>query len=714
MKDIFFKDKSEYNSQLNPIQEYVTQLTHYISTSKQLPIDVARKKAITLVKTHFKDRNIKHFHREENGDRIVQDSTLMTYIKGNLADKNILVPTFTSYVNMGVKKSILSEFIFQNVRKRAIAKKESQKAKADGDMELSVAKNYQQNTMKIRNNSLSGVFSSRACVLHNPTAHNTLTSITRTITSLSNASNEHLISGNRYLPSPEDVLNYMVYMTTNIDLEAIQQTVAKFNLHLPTVEDTVEVLKYSTDLYFSDNNYYNTRIIPFLNNLNPYQLAMICYSGDLYHLRKFNDGFLRTLLSELLVKVESNETMQDPSILYDVDESVMNCIHTIFFTEVKGKGKDYAEMNTTSLASSLHKTAEQFISTLYKYQLFFNTFFMNEKMPVNSFRLKNTLRRCVVLSDTDSTCFTLDEWITWYKGDYIVTDETIGLAGVVSYVASQAIVNKLAILSSNMNVDKEFLHTLAMKNEYLWLTHITTELSKHYFAQTVIQEGNVFRKPDVEIKGVGLQSSAIPTHVIERGYKLMDYILESVSNNKKIKLNDVIRDIVGIETDIIDSVNRGEAMYLRKSKVNTPDAYSQDEKRSPYQRHTLWQTVFAPKYGEWQAPPYDCIKIPTTITSRTKLKDWLDGIEDRSLAERFGLWLEDHNKKDLPTMYINETYIQGSGIPDEILRVIDIKRIILDTTSQQRIILASLGVMLDDNFTVGELFKIEQDKLTQQ
>ena len=126
MKDIFFKDKSEYNSQLNPIQEYVTQLTHYISTSKQLPVDVARKKAITLVKTHFKDRNIKHFHREENGDRIVQDSTLMTYIKGNLANKNSLVPTFTSYVNMGVKKSILSEFIFQNVRKRAIAKKESQ------------------------------------------------------------------------------------------------------------------------------------------------------------------------------------------------------------------------------------------------------------------------------------------------------------------------------------------------------------------------------------------------------------------------------------------------------------------------------------------------------------------------------------------------------------------------------------------------------------
>ena len=59
---------------------------------------------------------------------------------------------------------------------------------------------------------------------------------------------------------------------------------------------------------------------------------------------------------------------------------------------------------------------------------------------------------------------------------------------------------------------------------------------------------------------------------------------------------------------------------------------------------------------------------------------------------------------DLPTIYLNETYIKSNGIPKEILNVIDIKRIILDVTMQHRIILETLGIMLYNDLLVSEQF----------
>src|SRR5574343_807395 len=181
MLDIFFRDKSQYHNQLNPVLGYLEQLSSYIQNTRNVSKEIADEKARIILKTHFKDKNVRYFERQENGDREVKDTTLLNYINSNIKEKNVLVPTFTSYMKEKKKKSMLSEFIFVNVRRRSVAKKAGQKAKAEGNMELADAKNNEQNMMKIYNNSLSGAFAQAACILHNPTAHSTLTSITRTI-----------------------------------------------------------------------------------------------------------------------------------------------------------------------------------------------------------------------------------------------------------------------------------------------------------------------------------------------------------------------------------------------------------------------------------------------------------------------------------------------------------------------------------------------------
>lgn len=706
MLDIFFRDKSQYHNQLNPVLGYLEQLSGYIKTTRGVSEEEATRLAKQIFRKHFKDKNVRFFERQENGDREVKDTSLLNYINSNIKEKNILVPTFTSYMNANKKKSMLAEFIFVNVRRRSVAKKAGQKAKAEGNAELADAKNNEQNMMKIYNNSLSGAFAQAACILHNPTAHSTLTSITRTITSLSNASNEKLIAGNRFYPRGMDVINNVIYTATYADIPAIKAVVDKYNLHIPTVEDTIKVLKYSSDLYFRDEKFYKTKIIPYLEKLSCYHLAAICYIGDLYHLRVFNDGFMRNVIMELIQPVNVPEgDISVTETIHSINENILNFVHHIFYSKAKGFGKDYKKMHEEGFATSMYETCKHVESSLMKHKDFFNCFFMTDILPGNSFRLKHMRRRTVVLSDTDSTCFTLDGWVKWlYNGDFKIDDVSIATTGCVAFIAAQAIINQLAILSKGMNISDDHLNTLAMKNEFLWLVHVPAEVSKHYFAYTVIQEGNVFKQPDIEIKGVHLKNSAVPKFVIQDSKDLMKYILSTVANNEKIKLNMVIDRIKKLETDIRDSVFKGEPIYLKKSKIKNPEAYALEGIKSPYCRHLFWKEVFAPKYGDIPVPPYDVIKIPTTVVSRVAMVEWIASIEDIELQGRLTRWLEENKKDKLPTVYLNDMYVLGSGIPDEIMRIIDIKRIILDVTIQHRVILETLGVMLYSEKLVGEQF----------
>lgn len=708
MQDVFFEDKYKYTTPLNPVAEYLKQLSFYIQTSRNVSSEKAKEIAIALIKKNFKDKNIKCFEREENGDRVVKNSTLMGYIKSNLKESNILTPTFTSYMSRQRRPSVLSDFIFHSVAKRAKAKKEAHVAEAEGNLVLADNKNNEQNNLKTYNNSMSGAFAQAACILFNPSNHSTLTSITRTMTSMCNANNERIIAGNRYYPRGIDVFNNIIYIAANSNEAKIKEAVDKLGLHIPTVEETVRVLRRSSDLYFHDRNYYQTKIIPYLSKLSPYLLASICYTGDLYHLRIFNDSKLREILTGLIKRYDTD--VQDPEILSKlagIDESVLFAVHHMFYADLRGKGKDYSKMLGTGIPESVYLTSVKFIEKVNNNKLFFSTFFMSPVMPVNSFRLKNMMRRTVVLSDTDSTCFTLDEWVSWFNGgEFKITPESVSLCGVMCYTITQVIIHLLRLLSRNLNVDKELIDRLGMKNEFLWLAHVPADISKHYFAYTVLKEGAVHKEPDIEIKGVHLKNSTVPKFVIDDAKKVMREIVESVSNNKKVSFNKVCSNIIKLEQDITASVLKGESIFLKRSKIQTADSYSLDETKSPYARHTFWNSVFGPTYGMFDPPPYGVIKIPTILQTKTAVKTWLSNMENRELSARLLDYFEITGKTKLPTIYMNSTYVSGYGIPKEILEIANMSRIILDTTKQHRIILQTLGVIIYKDQLIQHQFAI--------
>ncbi len=705
MLNVFFKEEKDYTSQLSPVKNYIDQLAYFVSKQKNIPLEEARTRSIAYVKKNFKDPAIRYFERQENGDREVKDSTLLAYLTEHIKNKDVIAPTLTTYMNASVKESIIAKFASANVKNRAKAKKEGQQAKAEGNHELAVAKNNEQNNKKIYNNALSGLFGQAACVLYNQTAHNTLTSLTRTITSISNASNERLLSGNRYYPRPIDLLNSIVYISTYTNIEEVREAVEAFNLKLPTVQEVVESLRRSTDFYFHADRFYNEKIIPFLEKLDKYTLANIVYSGDLYHIRVHNSDFMRQVVADMTRVNETPKVLDDIGIIKTIPEPVLYFAHAVLFSKLSGYGKDYDKMNKDGVASMVYETSRNIMEAVTKYSKLFRAFFMSAALPNNSFRLNNMIRRVVLLSDTDSTCFTVDEWVTWYKdGEFIVDNESIALGGCLAYIASQAIVNTLANISSSINVSRENLFGLAMKNEFLWTAHAPCEVSKHYYAYTVMQEGNVFMQPEIEIKGVHLKNSAVSVDIIKDSKKLIEHILSSVHNNKKISLTEIVKHIVDIENRIISSVRAGEPIFLKRSKIKDKTAYSQDEFKSPYQRHVLWEEVFAPVYGNLPVPPYGVVKVPTTITSPVALKEWLSSIEDLELRDRLSSWLARYSKKDLPTIYLNEDKVKGGGIPKEILPIINTRQIVFDSTMQHRIILETLGALVNPDLLVQEQF----------
>ena len=159
--------------------------------------------------------------------------------------------------------------------------------------------------------------------------------------------------------------------------------------------------------------------------------------------------------------------------------------------------------------------------------------------------------------------------------------------------------------------------------------------------------------------------------------------------------------VADIERSVIESIKKGSHEYFRIGQVKTAESYVKTPEASPYQQYTMWQEVYAPKYGDSQPPPYMAVKISADLDTPTKTREWLAGMEDRDLAARLEAYMERNGKKHMGTsMLLPEQCVTSKGIPTEILDVIGVRQIVLDTTKVFYLIMETLGLyMLNDKTT---------------
>jgi hypothetical protein len=703
----FLQPREFYQRDIMPVKNYVNQMTKAMMLTHGLPENQARELVIEVLKNKesqgINDPVVEFFGRDANGDRTKERLPLTHYLRDVVQNREILVPTLTAYVNPAEVKSPVAEFIQANVKLRSSGKKNAQKATNEGQTEQAFFWDTYQKNKKENNNSMSGAFATESSTFVNETGHNTLTSITRSMASIGNALNERIIGGNRHYRNDNIAFNNILAIVTTMDQAMVEEAVTTFQLHQPSAEETLAVLMDSLRYYsFDERTKKDLRSL--LESMSPIERCAVSYTQDLYHLRQYNEAFVRGFIDDLS-RIDTAYQSEDPiKEIHASGELTINYAHQVLIEQVKGRGKDYSKADKfdPQLLNLLAGVCTNINRMVEKYRSLINAFFLTKTVPCSTAYIQDMVRKNVVLSDTDSTMFSVDEWVNWYFGHLTFSEKAFGVAGAVMFLSTQCIAHCLAILSSNIGVAEEHLYTLAMKPEFVFPVFGQSPVSKHYFTAILVQEGAVYKDIKMEIKGVHNKSSAQPVSIIEPAQKRMEEIIRQVMAGKKISLAKEIKDVVQLEQHIVQSLRSGSSEFLKRMNIKESAAYSKGPTESNYAWYTCWNEVFAPKYGAIAPPPYDALKIPTIISSPTSWKTFVNNIQDKDLVKRLESWMESHNKKILKTFYISMDYVEANGIPEEILEIVDYKRIVLDLTNIRRMLLDTLGYILREDYMLIE------------
>lgn len=371
----------------------------------------------------------------------------------------------------------------------------------------------------------------------------------------------------------------------------------------------------------------------------------------------------------------------------------MNLAHQLCIEETKGIGKNYDEFRKPEDMHTLALTAEHIADTITRYGDLIDTLWVTWNLPASMAHFPDSIRRSALTSDTDSTIFTVQDWVHWSTGSYTNFEaEGMAVAATMIFLASSTITHILAIMSANFGIEEKRLHQIAMKNEFKFDVFVPTQLGKHYFANISCQEGNVFEEHETEIKGVGLKSSNAPREVVLAAEKMMESIMGDVMKHGKITLGSYLKLTADLERKIIESVRKGETTFLRMGSIKDAATYTDAQEDSPFRHHLFWNEVFGPKYMMMPEPPYQTLKVSVNLDTATSCKMWIAGIQDRELAQRLIDWMARTGRSTLSTFNIPVTALEAYGMPEELMKIIDLKKIVTDIMKMFYVVLECLGV----------------------
>ena len=701
MSNVFKRDIESYHRMGDPVETYIKHASYTLSKKNGLSIaENANLVKQALKKSNMVNPEITFLETDDNGDKHERKDTLREYIEHIRKDDIVAVPSFTTYVHPSVKKSVHANFLDTNIALRKQDKHDAFKFKQLGDDEKYMYYNTLQKTRKIFNNSLSGAYASKSTILYSPSAHYSLTSTTRVVASIGNAITESIVAGNKQYMSPEVTYNFIVTVMYETNKDVID-AVDKYNLYIPTVDEVIQVIRRSSDIYWYDSDKFD-KIRELLTNATKYELANVVYNNNLWDMKNFNSDIVRDLISGMVNTTLVN--LDNPlKFLKESDPGLINLAHHILVEELSGLELNYDKLDkdiVIKIASVIYNCEV----TLNKYANLIKAFFVTDVLPPTMSHIKDMLRDCIVLSDTDSTCGSYDQWGLWYFGTVRFDNAAVGVSAAIMTINTQVMDHYIKRFAGTMNVDKGHMDVLAMKNEFFWNVFTSTNVSKHYFANIKIQEGNVFKEPDLELKGVHLIASKSNEQIRSFGLKMINKIQDTIIAGEKISLREMGVAVADMERSIINSIKNGDINIYDMEKIKEEDAYKLEAAKSPYLHHMLWEEVFSGKYGPSNQPQYMVLKIPTTLDRKNRLIKYLDSIEDVEIREKLTNFLTKFNKESLGTFRVPLTIAAGdAGIPKEILQIVDMKRVVLTSLNMLYIILTSIGLYRKEDLLLSEI-----------
>lgn len=674
-----------YESDRSLIKHAIDQFSMVVGRSNGLPEDEVRSNLIEYFKDHrdqYKSRRAKVIVKNKVEDREVKIIPLSSVFK-HVQEKNYhFSPSMVAYKNSDEEECVNSIGTRLFIDNRSYYKGLMQKARDVGDNENRDKYKEIQNAFKIFNNAQSGAMSSEGTPINNKTGHTSLTSTCRCLTSTANLINEQFIAGNRFYNTPENTLQAIVARLKVTDYKKLETVMNKYELHYASTDDVMARVEYCSSRYWTSDKHMKI-IRTFLEGLSSLERSAILYNLDLVSLYQHNTKFMNQFFDEWVHIADPEEGKGEEDYLKpDNGDKYVLCVSKL--------PRKPAKVVINAL-NSHHDYVEK------KYSDFMREFFHSTIPPSGLFDVTSAVRDCVLTSDTDSSIYTVDEMIEAYTHD---RDKGIRLNGVLTYFIRMISVDQHQQLSANLNVTKKNLRMLGMKNEYYFGAYVTTLMSKHYYASQQMVEGVMNVEPEMEIKGVHLKSSKIATNIKDFAQKLMVDTLNAIENKTKLNAAGTLKEIGDLERTIVDDIQTGDWKWLSRQGVKGASSYSKPM-ASVYFYHELWENVFADKYGPAPELPYVGIKMSVDLGSKTKIKEFLEKVQDKDLAARFEKFMESNGRTDLGNLVIPMERLQYlADIPAEVKQAIDYRTIIKQNLKCVYEVLNSTGLyFMNDSIT---------------
>jgi hypothetical protein len=698
MMNLFHLDPTEYVRDFNIRSNYVEDTSFYISTMTDAPLDEVRDFTVEKLKDgtfNVVDPEVLVTNRAPNGDRSLHQTTFSEYLHHIESNGHIVSPSGTVYTNPNIERSYLSKYIEGNIDKRNKVKHLKFVRKQEGDKQGAQDADRLQSTFKVKNNSLSGAHASKGTMLFNLSNHPTLTSTCCSTTSYANANNERFLFGNRHYYHPDVAMDNIVSVVRNADMDLIHKAIEEYDLVCPTVEQVCESVYESCKYYFRDAEFIEYRVKPFLEKLTPEQLAAYYYSNNFKALRDLNEKFVWDFLDKL--STQSHSRVDDPEkVISSADGDLMAYIGVLCMDITRGTTLKAVSKNNPEGYNTIASTILTVTETLESYRTLIRAFWVTKSQPSNMAAFSSAVRKGVVVSDTDSTIFTLQEWVIWFEGKLSFSDKAVKISAALTYIVSMCTIHLLANMSASIGVVSEKLFQIAMKNEFLMPVVIMTSRGKHYTYYNSVCEGNVYEELDFVTKGVGLKNSKLPKHVINRLEEFIKAIMDTIMAEQPVSLEWAVKYAGDIEREIYRSLADGEIDYLSMGRINPRSNYK-NPTASAFVYDEIWNKGFSGKYGPAPEPTYSTVKVNLTTGSKTKVSAWLESIEDIELRDSIQTALGDHGRLDgFPTMQIPLEIAVSSGIPKELRGIIDSRELVATTMDGYYLILESLGIYAND------------------
>lgn len=696
---LFHFKPEEYPRNLDILPEYQKAVAQYMSVVKGIPYEQALSRAKEVISADgpvkpFDPRMKTLFRPAALSDREHKVMRFSQYIQGIKGGDLIVGPNMVVYENPKVSRAYEADMIDYNLIERKKVKKAGQLAKTRGDEDTANAKDEEQNNKKTLNNSLSGACGSP----HNPhycaSAHTTLTSTCRTLTSNSNSITERFMAGNRHYYSAEITLENLVACVRLTDQALIQEVMTHFELQYPSIEYALERIKKCCDMYFTNTEGW-VRIERFLRTLNKDQLASVMFTMDLRSWVDINPTFTRRLIDSLTLKYETVtplEFEEAKAVIGSADDYLVSFVMTLSSHETDyialGDLKDKKPEVYCKIAYRMKRVKELVKG---KYWKWIRAFLVTELMPQSIHSFPSSIRRAVIGSDTDSTLFTTQELIEWYFGKIVFNKEADCVREFVTYFNSQIVCHVLAKISKYMGAQDSDLFRLMMKPEFAFPIMAFTNRMKHYYAAKSAVEGNLYKELDMEIKGVALKSSKVSPWVIKISNQYIETIVERFMQTKAMTPMEVIAPIAYLEHRALHDLENGLANALYSANIKEPQAYAQGEENATYKYYQLWEEVFAPKYGSMGPLPVAAKKVSVNLKNRTAVAEWISKL-DPDIGGRLAKYVERTGRKDFTMFLVPAEFLKNNPIPKEIWAVFNRQKFLNTMMDSFYYVLETLGL----------------------